>query len=343
MVQAALLSRLAWPPHVQPHRIQQENSSPQTLLFFRLAAAVVVLAGGFAASSLVVRPYLAGCASQRGETLMNPDARRALECHRRAVTLDPTRDLLWMRLAGCALKIADQCPDVRERHRLLAQAREATEEACRLVPVSGSNHSNRGRVLREQARAGVVQPAEVLAAFDDALRFDPENTAYLSDAAKAAITLGQIDRAGEYITRGLTLAPELGTLLGDLAAIALVQREYPRAEELLGKALAGQWPDVKEADRARTLLCLIYLDTGRALAALRLADDVLTRAPDQWAVRFLRGRALEKLGRRQVARSEYQRVIEVRPDHVQARDALKRLERLAKRTEPAGRPAGSNR
>jgi tetratricopeptide (TPR) repeat protein len=269
------------------------------------------------------------------------DPERALLCHERAVGLDPGRDVLWGKLGACATMAAERCPDAAPRHRLLLRGREAVEEGCRLVPLSSENHANRGRVLRALAREELVQPEEVLAAFDRALTLDPENTMYFADAAAAAVGLGLAARAREYIDRGLRIDPDLGMLHTDMAALELAERHYRQAEQHLDRALAGRWHDRKQYPRAQALLCLVYLNTERPQPALHVADEVLA-GEESLPVRCLRARALEKLGRRREAAEEYRRIVQVRPDHALARAALARLDGGRKNGKSRhGLPAGS--
>jgi tetratricopeptide (TPR) repeat protein len=290
---------------------------------------------------LVAKPYLAACISQRGDQLCRADLVRALECHERAVRLDPGRDFLWNKLGTCALMAAESCPVASRRHDLLIRAREASKEACRLVPASSENHANRARILYVLAREGLAFGQDVLDAYDTALALDPENTLYLADAAGAAVGLGRLDRARAYASRGLRIEPDLGILHVNLAAIELARGRHAEAERSLLRSLAGRWHDPSRWDQALLLLCLTYLDTTRGEPALRLADELLQRQ-DTLPVRCLRARALEKLGRRQEAWNEYQRIVQARPGYAAARAGLARLERVGKNGKSRqGFPAGS--
>jgi O-antigen ligase len=335
VVLAALLSRLAWPG------VAEETLPWQHAPLRWLVSCLLLGCGVTMAYLLVARPYLAGCASQLGERVQKIQPYRALHFHERAVRLDPGRDVLWLRLGACTAIAAESCPDASQRQTLLLRGRAAVEEACRLVSVSSENHANRGRVLRALAREGWVPPDEVLAAFDMALALDPENTVYLADAAAAAVSMGLTGRARQYIERGLRIDADLGMLHTDLAALELAQRHYAEAERHLNAAVAGRWHESKQYPRALSLLCLTYLETGRNERALQVADHVLTRE-DSLPVRFLRARALERLGRRAQAAEEYRRIVQVRPDHALAQAGLTRLHEVPKNGKcRQDTPAGS--
>ncbi len=321
VVVAAMLSRLAWPRQARraseesqhpslarracmmnpagPEQARRASEESQHPSLARRASMqnvgvgfvqVAILVGGVSAAwTLVARPYLAGCACRQGEEVRAAASQQSLEWHEYAVKLDPQRDVLWIKLTECSLALAEVCPDKVERQRLLMCAREAIEESCRLVPVSGQNQANRSRVLHALAREGLARPADVLAAFDEALVHDPENAALLADAAGAAVGLGFADRAAVYLQRGLRLDPTLGILHSTAAALALSQRRHQEAEAELGKAFQGEWHANAEAlDRAKSMLCLTYLDTGRAGQALQVAEDMLSRNNDSLSYHCLR-------------------------------------------------------
>jgi O-antigen ligase/tetratricopeptide (TPR) repeat protein len=343
VILAALLSRLAWPVTLDsPQARRSSEGSPQARraskgpLQARHASegqlpslalrACVLLAGATSIWFLVARPYLAGCACHRGEEVQAAAPVQALQRYERAVSLDPRRDVLWIKLGECALAAAERCAGSEERRRYLERAREASEEACRLVPLRGQNQANRGRILSALARDGLVGREDILTAFDEALRYDPDNTVFLADAASSAVALGRPDRACDYLKRGLDIDPTLAVLHSGMAALALNERRYADAEASLSKSFVSEWHGNAAAlDRARSLLCVTYLDTGRGKQALDLANELLVRHEDSLIFRCLRAHILERLGRRLEALDEYRRVVIVRPDNVHARAGLARL------------------
>jgi O-antigen ligase len=296
VVLAAVLSRRAW-PRISDEPVNGVRGALVVPLRFRLLGVMIIVAGSAVAYFLVAMPFFATCACQRGDAIRESDPEAALLCHERSVQLDPKRDLLWLKLGSCALVAAECCPDTAKRRRLLLRAREADECACRLVPVKSENHANLALILFALARERLVSAQDVVAAYDEALALDPENTFYLAEAGRAAVSLGLSSRGRDYIERGLRIDPDLGPLNANLAALELAGRHYYEAERLIEKALTGRWYDSRTYHGAQALRCLIYLDTGRTEQALRLADDLLSWK-DSLPFRRLRARALEKLGRR---------------------------------------------
>jgi O-antigen ligase/tetratricopeptide (TPR) repeat protein len=341
VVVAAILSRLAWPAAIEELKSARSGAHHQAHLAFRIVAGTLIAAGANAAYLSVVRPFLAVCACHEGEDLAQTHPDEALLCHERAVSLDPNRDMLWVKLGARAKSAAERCLNVEKRHQLLLRAHEATEQACRLVPVNGENHANRALVLLAMAKERLVSPQEVLSAYNMALALDSENTLYLAEAGSAAIATGLLDRARDYVERGLRIEPDLGVLNADLAALDLAAGHYHEAELHVRAALDGQWHDTNHFLRARALLCVILLDTGREDEALKVADNLL-RWESSLPIRCLRARALEKLGRSREAEAEYRRIVELRPDHRMARAGLARLVRSSGNgASRQGLPAGS--
>ncbi len=361
VVHAAQLSHLAWPVQAHARELHMPDAQARERGTHRLmrltspthkqgilsrhslacASGLWITLALVTAYFLIAKPYLAACTCQRGEQLRKSDLSLALDYHERAVRLDPGQDLLWNKLGTCALLAAESSPDSLSRRELLKRAAEATNEACRLVPASSENHANRARALYVLARERLATAQDVLDAYATALALDPDNTLYLADAAGAAVGLGLVEQARQYIGRGLRIDPDLGVLHANLAAAELARGRYATAEIALLRSLAGSWHDVARRDQALLLLCLTYLDTARAGSALRLADDLLGRQ-DSLPVRCLRARALEKLGRRQEAWAEYRRIVRARPGNAAARAGLVRLEHSSRNGKSRqGLPAGS--
>jgi O-antigen ligase/tetratricopeptide (TPR) repeat protein len=324
-VVAGLLSRLGWPE--AGGSLQMASGVASARRWVVPLATVVVLAGLAAAVVFVARPFLADCAAQQGDELLAISPEKALICHERAARLEPGRDLFHLKLAWSAFATARRCRDPHERRHLLERGRQAVEQACTLVPASGQNHANRGRLFEALARAGLVRPEEALAAFDAALERDPLNTAYLADAGRAAAALGARARALEYIHRGLRIDPRLGELHAGLAALALMENRCAEAEAHLARATGSAWHGDSEGwDRMRGLLCWTWLRTGRAASTVVMADNVLANHGDWLAIRWLRAQALEQLRHPHQASDEYQRILSLQPDHAAARAALARLQ-----------------
>jgi tetratricopeptide (TPR) repeat protein len=96
--------------------------------------------------------------------------------------------------------------------------------------------------------------------------------------------------------------------------------------EPLQQAVDGDWHGAERLRvAAASNLAAAYLELGRPAEAEAAARVALERAPNFADARFNRGRALERLGRRAEAISEYRRALADQPDHTPARQALRAL------------------
>jgi tetratricopeptide (TPR) repeat protein len=244
-----------------------------------------------------------------------------------AVSLAPWQDRPRLRLAFALLKAADQQTDPTIRKRMLLSAWQVAEAACEQVPRCASHHANRGRILLELARAGHVKPDAVFAAFDRALELDPCDSVACTDAARAATTLEQLDRAERYIDQGQRIDPNLGWLDAERAALALARRNLAEAETLLRQALEKDWHGNEDRlDRARLLQILILLQVGKATEANWVVETVLIRRPDWVQARWLHALVFERLGRRDEAIELFRYVLRLQPDNPHAHAGLVRLQ-----------------
>ena len=289
----------------------------------RTALAVGSLAGAVLLVVVVLRPLAAAWAAQQGVLLTPTQPAPAVERLQRAIALDPVTELYWVKLGTAAHAQARLTPEAGARARALDQARMAYARALRLVPANSYNHANLGRVLADLAEGG---GAAAFAQFDRALAMDPNNAYFYADAVNAALTVGDLERARDYVTRGAALYPRFGVLRAQVGYVALAARRPAEAVEPLRQALVADWHG---ADDARALaasnLAAAYLQIGRpadAHAAARLALDRLPALAD---ARFNLARALEGLGRRDEAIAEYRRLLAEQPDSALAREALRAL------------------
>ena len=281
------------------------------------------LAGAVLLVVVVLRPLAAAWAAQQGVLLTPTQPAPAVERLQRAIALDPVTELYWVKLGTAAHAQARLTPEAGARARALDQARMAYARALRLVPANSYNHANLGRVLADLAEGG---GAAAFAQFDRALAMDPNNAYFYADAVNAALTVGDLERARDYVTRGAALYPRFGVLRAQVGYVALAARRPAEAVEPLRQALVADWHG---ADDARALaasnLAAAYLQIGRpadAHAAARLALDRLPALAD---ARFNLARALEGLGRRDEATAEYRRLVAEQPDSALAREALRAL------------------
>ncbi len=291
-----------------------------------VAVAVGGLVGAVSLVVVVVRPLAAAWAAQQGVLLTPAQPAAAVERLQRAVTLDPINELYWVKLGAAAHAQARRTAGAEPRVRALQQARAAFERARRLVPASSFNHANLGRVLADLARDEQLPPAEAFVHFDRALAMDPNNAYFYVDAATAALTLGDLERARGYARRGSALYPRFGLLRAQVGYVALAERRPAEAVEPLRQALADDWHGADQAQAlAASNLAAGYLQLRRPSDAHAAARLALERAPALADARFNLAKALEGLGRPGEAMAEYRRVLAEQPDYALAREALRAL------------------
>jgi Tfp pilus assembly protein PilF len=306
-------------------------ADPQPQAFPRPSFAVRLVQAGVAAAVLagmwfgVVRPFRADIYTRSAAQLRSDDPARALPLNEQAVALDAGRALLWMELADTARLTALLADDPGARRRHARRVREAADEAVRLVPADAALHARRGQLLLELAAAKLAEPAEALAAFDAALARDPENACLRLGAARAAWACGRTDLAREQIRRGSALDPRQADLHATFGALALSEGHVEEAEAHLAAASRCDWHGHEDGFfNALALWGYCLLRLNRPVGAEGHLRLVVERRPDWPGPRLALGQALAVQGRPGAA-EEFQRVIELAPDHPFAHEARRWL------------------
>jgi O-antigen ligase len=236
----------------------------------RVAKGVGIAAGAIAGALLyflVLEPLRADVLGQAGTVLVHTDPRQATALEREAVRLDPSRDLLWLRLAAALQAEGLGEAEPGKRKAFLEEARRAGERGMSLVPGSAYDQAYLGTLLADLERESppLADRTEVERAFGRAEALDPNNADILMAAADAALSASDLDRARAWADRASIRYPRFGWPRGLVGAVALVEarrlaesgqasRAQARANEataLLREALAGEWHG-EERSRAAT-------------------------------------------------------------------------------------------
>jgi len=94
---------------------------------------------------------------------------------------------------------------------------------------------------------------------------------------------------------------------------------------VLALAVVAAWILVRHNEAARTLArARVALRAEQAEKALKLADEYVRRAPDDWRGHMVRGLAFTQLGNYEQARQALQKAVELSPGEISARIALAR-------------------
>jgi tetratricopeptide (TPR) repeat protein len=257
--------------------------------------------------------------------VLREEPRRAVQLLARAVVLDPDRELHWTKLGGGAHTAARMSRVPAERLELYRMARAALQRAVLLSPLNGYHHANLGHVTALMAREGAGSPAQAYAAYDRALELDCHNVNFYADAANAALGFEDRSRARDYAARGTGMFPQFAPTLAQLGYLALAERNYTEAVNLLCRAVHGQWYEhQKLRPLALANLAMAYLNLGLFDDAVNAGTQALEKA-EFVELRCNFGMALEKLGRPAEAARNYREVLAKVPGHPKARAGIRRL------------------
>jgi len=226
-----------------------------------LLAVVVAVVAVYA---LVLVPLRADVLAQAATVIVRTDPPRAAALAREAVRLDPSRDLLWLRLAAALQSEGLATTSPERRKALLDEARRAAERGVSLVPVNAYNQAHLGTLLADLERETrpLAGRSDVEQAFARAAALDPRNPDILVAAANAALAAGDLSRARAWATGCSQLYPRFASPRAVLGAVLLAEGrqradegQHDRAREklveaaqVLKEALAADWHG---DDRAR--------------------------------------------------------------------------------------------
>jgi O-antigen ligase/Flp pilus assembly protein TadD len=248
---------------------------------------------------VVVRPYQAHCLVADSEQALHKHPARAVELLTRAVALLPGNSDFQTKLGGALQLAAAGALTSTGRDVLLARAADALRQACDLEPHSAYCQANLGRFLAKQKVS-----TEAHAAFDRALSLDPNNAHILSDAADAALDLGDAERGAGFAQRCRALYPHFALPYAQLGHAALLRGRHAEAIELFNHALrTREWYADEEARlRAWCHLMSAYLQTRAYEQAAAVGRLILRHAPDLAEVRRRLAFALDKVREKQDAK-----------------------------------------
>ncbi len=211
-------------------------------------------------------------------------------------------------------------------------------------------HNNLGVVLIGQGRLD-----EAAGHFDSVLRLKPDHVEAVYNLGNIAAHRGDYEQAGRFYREALSIAPtyaqahnNLGSILyaqGDLAAAeAHIRIALKNAPEFAGayfnmgnvRAAAGQIANslryFREGLRLDPNNVSARVDLARILGRARRWDEsvvqlseAVRRRPDDPGLVCLLGDAYAQSGKRQQARIQYERALDINPGHALARQRLDEL------------------
>ena len=162
-----------------------------------------------------------------------------------------------------------------------------------------------------------------IAAYNQAIKIDPENVWLWNNRGEAYTRLQQYDQAISDFNKAISLDPNRSYVSGNnLGKLYYQQQEYERAIKAYNEALVVK-PDYLPA----------LIGLGNAQKATKLYDQAMSSYdqalainPDYYEAWYGKGSVAEYLRQYQTAREYYQRAVELKPDWEAASRSLSRVE-----------------
>ena len=280
----------------------------------------------------VLQPWRADALAAEGLSWSRADdSRQALPSLQQALAVQPGQTYFLALWGEAAEKAGLAEPRSGQRHAYWRQALDAYETAGKFVPQNAEYQAGRARVLGQMAREGLVEPRLALAAYDDALRRDPNHVQRYVDASRIALEMGAIVEAERFVRRGLERAPRYGPLHAQQAVTALRTGQVAEAFAILEDLYRYDWTgETAGFQSARCAKAEALLRLGRPAEALSITQSLLQAGPTWTAPQYLGALALEALGRGPEARRYYEEILRREPHHG---PAARRLQQVREQTK----------
>jgi tetratricopeptide (TPR) repeat protein len=156
----------------------------------------------------------------------------------------------------------------------------------------------------------VDEPAKAETYFASAARLDPKSAPAELGLARARARQNRLEEASTDFRRAAELDPDYKDALLELASLYESAGRGPEAI-----ALYNQFP---ENDAARERLALLLIKSGKPAEAVPLLEQLLAKQPQDLALRMMYGRTLRDLKNYAAAAAEFNRVVQAKPELVEA-------------------------
>jgi tetratricopeptide (TPR) repeat protein len=184
--------------------------------------------------------------------------------------------------------------------------------ASRLAPRAPKTHVQLAELLAKQG-----QTDEAIAHYETAHRLDPESTAVLTALTDLLVEAGQLRKAADYLTAGVTRAPDVGWFHLQLALVLGDLHEYERALAHYEKAIAIA-PTAEEKAELHTMAAGLLEEAGRRAEAIARYEVALATDPDELDAHYELARLLVAEGKLDAAAAHYREALRIDPDHAEA-------------------------
>jgi tetratricopeptide (TPR) repeat protein len=230
---------------------------------------------------------------------LTPDAlRTAIAQTQASAQRHPDDWILWHNLAGLQMQSGQA-----------AAAVESLRQVTRLIPFFADAWQALG-----QALASAKNYTDATAAFQTAMRLEPESVTSLNSLAEMHARAGQTEQAAQEFREVLRRKPDSGPAHLGLALVLDQTGHSDEANAEFDKAFRYR----EQTPAYLNTLGALALSKGwydRAIESYTNSLRVLPADPD---AEFNLGRSLEKVNRNAEAKSHYEKAISLRPDFVEA-------------------------
>jgi len=267
--------------------------------------------------------------------------RDSLHYYGRAVTLNPQREIYWVKY-GIAFERSSRAEtDMQMRKALVEQAINAHKTTLKLNRMNGYNYNNIARAYKLYAET-VDRNAynDAVINYNEAINRDRNNAYFALDLATIYINSGEMGKAAELAVKYTEIYPDFATPFSYLGYInMLMARQFagkPEASSYLAEAkkyyemaVSGkQWfRDLMSMSSTYSNLAIIYFNEGKREKALDTFKKAVTEWPRYKDGYMNLGILYENMGQKENAIEAYRRAAEIDPND---RRPIEKIESLKK-------------
>ncbi len=236
--------------------------------------------------------------------------------------LDQAESLLAQAVQSCPVDV-DARRNYAEALWHRGQRQQAIGQLEEAIKLAGDDASLQVRMAEMQLAAGRIHLARQHA--EQALDFDPKNSAAWAVRARTARTVGDWRAALADYHRAMAGAPDDRTILLDVAEVYRELNQPERALATLHR-LADTYSPGEEPQQVLYLQGLAYMALGRATDAAETFALAAARDQPSPEVLYRLGQAELAAGRADEAAAAARRALAIDPEHAPSRELLGRLD-----------------
>jgi tetratricopeptide (TPR) repeat protein len=194
---------------------------------------------------------------------------------------------------------------------LLLGRKQATEAATLFeAAVTQKPQEFRPRFNLAEALLGAGEFAKAEEHYLAACKLDPKSAAAEAGLGRARARQNRLDEAGGSFRKAAELDAGYRDALLELGSLYEDGKQFEKAIEIY-----SQFP---ENAAARERMAVLLIRTGKPASAVPLLEDLLMKEPQDAGLRLTYGRVLRDLKKYAAAAAQFVRVVELKPDLVEA-------------------------